>query len=76
MNLIFLKFTKVHGHDHPHLQSALENYSQLLQAMEVPKDVRMEKVLDLALKAGWKKEDWLEKISQLFNENLPPANDQ
>jgi hypothetical protein len=31
--VIFLKFTRVTGHPHPHLQTALGNYSRLLQAM-------------------------------------------
>jgi len=30
---IFLKFTRVTGHKHPHLQDSVNNYSVILQAM-------------------------------------------
>ncbi len=49
---IFLEFTRVTGHMHPHLQAAVTNYARLLNAMKVEPDEVNHRLSDLLLRYG------------------------
>ncbi|MDQ0290537.1 tetratricopeptide repeat protein [Oligosphaera ethanolica] len=49
---IFLYFTRATGHQHPHLQVALTNYANLLDAMGKPEDEILGTLADLAARDG------------------------
>jgi len=58
MVVIFLKFTRTTGHEHPHLRAAIRNYQQLLtQTGLKPKQIT-QRLAETALQAGYTTEEW------------------
>jgi len=48
--IIFRTFTQSTGHQHPHMQDAIDNYRALLEDMHLPPDQIARKLASLDLK--------------------------
>jgi tetratricopeptide (TPR) repeat protein len=56
--VIFLKFTRATGHEHPHLRAAFANYQQLLQALHLPPAQIQTRLAAAAEAAGYGAAEW------------------
>jgi tetratricopeptide (TPR) repeat protein len=63
--VIFLQFTRATGHRHPHLRTAFDNYSALLQAMDLPEGEPARRIVSLGPETGFGNADFRELLDSL-----------
>jgi len=69
--VIFLKFTRATGHEHPHLRAAFGNYRRILEELPLDEAAIAQRIQGLATEAGFDDDGWRRLLARLAAPDSP-----